>query len=51
MAEQADVYIKNNLEDSINVIRKLPDGSSDLNITIAAGNEEQIYLADRKSVV
>lgn len=45
MAEQADVYIKNNLEDSLSVIRKLPDGSSDLNITIAAGNEEQIYLA------
>lgn len=45
MAEQADVYVKNNLTGDITVVRKLPDGSSDLSITIANGNTEQIYLA------
>jgi hypothetical protein len=44
MADRADVYIKNVLVDDINVIRKLPDGSSDLEITIATGNEEMVHL-------
>jgi len=45
MAEQADVYVKNKFSGDITVIRKLPDGSSDLNITITYGNTEQVYLA------
>jgi hypothetical protein len=45
MAEQADVYVKNNLVGDITVARKLPDGSSDLNITVTNGNTEQVYLA------
>lgn len=45
MAEQADVYVKNNFSGDITVTRKLPDGGSDLEVTIAHGNEEQIYLA------
>ena len=44
MADRADVYVKNVLTDPINVIRKLPDGTSDLDITIANGNEEMIHL-------
>jgi hypothetical protein len=45
MADQADVYIKNLLNDDIEVTRNFPDGYSDLDITIASGNEEMIYLA------
>ena len=45
MADRADVFVKNVLAGNINVIRKLPDGSSDLEVTIANGNEEQIHLA------
>jgi hypothetical protein len=44
MAEQADVYVKNKLTDGIQVIRKLPDGSSDYEVTVAGGDEEKIYL-------
>lgn len=45
MIEQTDVYVKNTyFTESIQVSRKLPDGSSDLNITVAKGNEEKIYL-------
>lgn len=44
MADRADVSVKNVLADEINVIRQLPDGSSDVNIVIAGGNEEQVHL-------
>ncbi len=44
MADKADVYVKNALADDVHVIRKLPDGSSDLDITIANGNEEMVHL-------
>jgi hypothetical protein len=44
MADRADVYVKNVLPGDINVIRKLPDGSSDLNTTIAYEGEEMIPL-------
>jgi len=48
MADRADVYVRNGLTGSIqgdiHVTRKLPDGSSDLDITIANGNEEMIHL-------
>lgn len=44
MADRADVYIKNVLTDDIHVIRRLPDGSSDLDVTIATGNEEMVHL-------
>ncbi len=49
MANRADVYVKNKLTGSIqgniNVIRKLPDGSSDLDVTITYGNEEMVHLS------
>lgn len=44
MANQADVYIKNELLEKIHFSRKLPDGSSDLDDVIAAGEVERIYL-------
>ena len=44
MADRADVNVKNVLADDINVIRQLPDGSSDVNIVIAGGGEEQVQL-------
>jgi hypothetical protein len=45
MAEQANVYVKNNLTDAINVIRYcFPGGNSDLDISIASEDEEMIYL-------
>lgn len=44
MANKADVYVKNVLTDEINVLRKLPDGSSDLEIAIATGNEDMVHL-------
>jgi len=45
MANRADVYVKNVLTDNINVIRKLPDGTIDLNTSIANGDEEGVHLA------
>jgi hypothetical protein len=46
MANQADVYVKNSFEDNINInlIPKLPDGSTDPAVIIVAGNEEKIPL-------
>jgi hypothetical protein len=44
MAEKADFIVKNLLTGDINVIRKLANGSSDLEVTITNGNEEQINL-------
>ena len=45
MADRADVIIRNELVGDIKVVRKLPDGSSDLEVTITNGNEEQVHLA------
>ncbi len=44
MADRADFFIKNHLTDDINAARKLPDGTSDLAVVIATGEEEQIHL-------
>jgi hypothetical protein len=44
MADQADVYIKNLLNDAIEVTRIFLDSYSDLDITIASGNEEMFYI-------
>ena len=45
MADQADVYVKNNLTAPIGVVRYcLPGGNGDLDISVAGGNEEMIYL-------
>ncbi len=44
MADQADVYIKNNFADAVRVFRRLRCGSCDLELTIASGDEESIYL-------
>ena len=46
MANRADVNVKNCFTDNVdlNVVRKLSDGSTDLNSTITDGNEEQIHL-------
>jgi hypothetical protein len=45
MAEQADVFVKNTFpEGSVQVIRYLSDGNSDLEVTIASGGEEKIFL-------
>ena len=45
MADQADVYVKNNLTDEIQAIRYLiPSGNSDLNLSITSGNQEKVGL-------
>ena len=46
MANKADVNVRNILAENtnINVIRKLQDGSSDLDVTIAYNNDDQIHL-------
>ncbi len=45
MIEQAEVFVKNVFfSEPIQVIRKLPDGSSDLSVSVAQGNEERIPL-------
>ncbi len=51
MAEQADFWVRNVLREgdvggNINVIRKLPDGTIDLDTSIAKGEEEQIPILD-----
>lgn len=53
MADQADVYIKNMFAEGISAIRKLPDGSCDLELTISSGDEQLIYLggADTSLVI
>ncbi|MGE5342184.1 MAG: hypothetical protein ACM3SY_11975 [Candidatus Omnitrophota bacterium] len=44
MAEQADFYVKNLMTDSIQVVRRLPDGTNDLETVILSNNEEKITL-------
>jgi len=45
MIEQAEVFVKNVFfSEPIQVIRRLPGGGSDLNISVAQGNEERIPL-------
>lgn len=51
MAEQADFWVRNVLKENdvggdINVIRKQPDGTIDLDTSIAKGEEEQIPILD-----
>ena len=48
MADRADVYVKNVFTDSINVIRRLPDGTGDLETVVASGNEEMVHLPETK---
>lgn len=50
MVDKADVYVKNNLTDTIRAIRYcLPGGNSDLDISITSGNEEMIHLVRTES--
>ncbi len=44
MIEQADVYVKNFFDTAVQVSRKHPDGSTDLNISVAAGSTEKVLL-------
>jgi hypothetical protein len=44
MADQAYVYVKNNLTGSIDATRMLPDGSEASTTTIANANREKITL-------
>lgn len=46
MANRADVYVKNVLRENmdIHVIRRLEDGTNDLETAIATENEEMIHL-------
>lgn len=44
MADRADAYVKNGLTDNINVIRKLPDGSNDFEVTVKSAAEEMVPL-------
>ncbi len=44
MANRADVLVKNMFTGGIQVIRKLVDGISDLEMTLEKGNQEKIYL-------
>jgi hypothetical protein len=44
MADRADVILKNSFGETIYVVRKLPDGTIDLNTMVASGSEEQIHL-------
>lgn len=46
MAEQADVYVKNDLTGAIGAVRYLVGGGSDLDITIASGIKEKIFLPE-----
>ena len=44
MVEQADVYVRNISTGDVRTIRKLSDGSSDIDVTINPGDEEKILL-------
>jgi hypothetical protein len=49
MAEQAEFLVKNvesevDIGGDINVIRKLPDGTIDLDTSVPKGGEEQIFM-------
>ena len=45
MADQANVYVKNNSTHPIEAVRYcLPGGDSDLDVSIASDNEEMVYL-------
>ena len=45
MVDEADVYVNNNLADTIGAVRYcLPGENSDLEVSITSGNEEMIHL-------
>jgi hypothetical protein len=45
MTDQANVYVKNNLTDGLQAFRySIPEGTSDLDVSIESGNEEMVYL-------
>ena len=45
MADEADVYVNNNLTNTIGAVRYcLPGEESDLDVSITSGNEEMIHL-------
>jgi len=44
MANRADVYVKNSLADSIQLVRKLPNGKGDLEAVVAHGSKEGVHL-------
>ncbi|MGD2088598.1 MAG: hypothetical protein PVH61_20645 [Candidatus Aminicenantes bacterium] len=45
MADQADVYVNNNLADTISAARYcLPGENKDLEVSITSGNDEMIHL-------
>lgn len=43
MADKADVYVTNLLENDVNVFRKLPDGASDLDTVVAGKDGETVH--------
>jgi hypothetical protein len=50
MADQCDVYVRNNLSETIGATRFcLPGDNNDLDLSITAGNEDKIYLAITQS--
>ena len=44
MIEQADFYVNNSFDTAVQVSRKLADGSTDLNVSVDAGNTEKVPL-------
>ncbi len=46
MADRADANVKNCLTQDIRMVRRLPDGSTDMEAVIANGNTERIHLPD-----
>ena len=44
MIEQADFYVNNSFQTAVQVSRKLPDGSTDLNVGVDPGNTEKVPI-------
>jgi hypothetical protein len=50
MADEADVYVNNNLTGTIGAVRYcLPGEESDLDVSITGGNEEMIHLVKEEA--
>ena len=44
MIEQADFYVNNSFQMAVQVSRKLPDGSTDLNVGVDPGNTRKVPI-------
>jgi len=51
MANKADVIVRNVFFDSVQVVRTVPDGTNDLDVSLDMGVQEKIILPDTETAL